>query len=134
MSQEFELLETEYVRDIDNRVFQRIALQCLNKIEGISLAEGKFIKSILSKISAVQDNENHSVNIKVEVNICYGESIPQKSEEIQTKITEAISQTTGLHVSRVHVVVKNMISPEKQHQLVQRQKEILESSELAEKE
>jgi uncharacterized alkaline shock family protein YloU len=119
-TKEFELPETLFVRDIENRVFQGIVLQCLSRISGITLLEGNFIDSILGRgvlenikgIAAEQDNKNHSVSIKVEVNICYGESIPEKAEEIQTKIAEETTKLTGLHVSSVHVVFKNVVSPE----------------------
>lgn len=118
---EFELPETIFVRDIENKVFQGIVLQCLAQIDGISLVEGNLIDSLLGRSSlesgvkgifTEQDNKNHSVSIKVEVNICYGYTIPDKAEEIQTKITEDITKLTGLHVSCVHVVFKNVISAE----------------------
>lgn len=116
-TQEFEIPETVFIRDIENRVFQGIVLQCLSQIEGISLVEGNFIDNIFGRtaqegikgITAEQDNKNRSVNIKVEVNVGYGISIPQKAEEIQTKISNEITQLTGLHVSYIHVVFKNVL-------------------------
>lgn len=123
---EFEIPETVFIRDIENKVFQGIVLQCLSQIEGISLVEGNLIDSLLGRSSldsgikgiyVEQDNKNHSVSIKVELNMCYGYSIPAKAEEIQTKITEDVTKLTGLHVSCVHVVVKNVISPEQAKKL-----------------
>mgnify|MGYP000234530260 CR=1 FL=1 len=119
-TKEFELPETLFIRDVENRVFQGIVLQCLSQIEGITLVEGNFIDNILGRgavegvkgIYSEQDNKNHSVSIKIEVNICYGYSIPEKAEEIQTIIAEEITKLTGLHVSCVHVVFKSIISPE----------------------
>jgi uncharacterized alkaline shock family protein YloU len=119
-TKEFELPETLFVRDIENRVFQGIVLQCLAKIEGISLVEGNFIDNIFGRgavegvkgIYSEQDNKNHSVSIKIEVNIVYGLSIPEKADEIQIAIAEEITKLTGLHVSCVHVVFKNIIPPE----------------------
>lgn len=116
-TKEFELPETVFIRDIENKVFQGIILQCLSTIEGISLVEGNFIDNILGRggpegvkgIVAEQDNKSQSVNIKVEVNVCYGYSIPEKAEEIQTKIAEEITKLTGLHVSTIHIVFKNVI-------------------------
>ena len=117
-TKEFELPETVYVRDIENRLFQEIILQCLSKIPGIAPVEGNFIENIFGRgsteslkgILAEQDNRNHSVSIKVEVNIAYGLSIPEKAEEIQTMISEEITKLTGLHVSCVHVVFKSIIT------------------------
>lgn len=116
-TKEFELPETIFSRDIENRVFQGIVLQCLSEIEGISLVEGNFIDNILGRgglegikgIAAEQDNRNHSVGIRLEVNIFYGTSIPDKAEEIQSKIAEEVTRLTGLHVSVIHVVFKNVV-------------------------
>lgn len=122
-TKEFELPETTFSHDIDNKVFQGIILQCLASIEDISLIEGNFIDSILGRsgpesikgIVAEQDNKNQSVNIKIEVNICYGVSIPEKAEEIQLKIAEEIMRLTGLHVASIHVIFKNAIPYEQLH-------------------
>jgi uncharacterized alkaline shock family protein YloU len=120
-TKEFELPETLFVRDIENRVFQGIVVQCLSQIEGITLLEGNLIDSLLGRsggeggikgIYAEQDSRNQSISIKVEINIFYGYTIPQKAEEIQTKIAEDITRLTGLHVSCVHVVFKNVVNPE----------------------
>lgn len=119
-TQEFEIPETTYSCDIDNRVFQGIILQCLANIEGISLMEGNFIDNLLGRsgpesikgINVEQDSKNQSIDIKVEVKICYGNSIPDKAEEIQSKIAEEITRLTGLHVSSIHVIFRNVISYE----------------------
>ncbi len=120
-TKEFEIPETVFIRDIENKVFQGIVLQGLSQIDGIALVEGNLIDSLLGRnaiesgikgIFAEQDSKNHSVSIKVEVNIGYGFSIPEKAEEIQTQISEDITKLTGLHVSCVHVVFKNVVSPE----------------------
>jgi uncharacterized alkaline shock family protein YloU len=118
-TKEFELPETVFIRDIENKVFQSIVLQCLSQIDGISLAEGNFFDHLLGRsaegvkgIYAEQDDKNQTVEIKVEVNILYGTSIPKKAEEIQTIIAEEVTKLTGLHVSSVHVVFKNVISQE----------------------
>lgn len=115
---EFEFPETVFVRDIENRVFQGIVLEVLSRIDGISLVEGNFIDNLLGRgsttenvkgIQAEQDLQNHTISIKVEVNVFYGIPIPEKAEEIQTHITEEITKLTGLHVASVHVVFKNVI-------------------------
>ncbi len=120
---EFELPETLFIRDIENRVFQTIVLQCLAKIKGIHLLEGNFIDSILGRdnvegiigITAEQDSSTNAVNVKVELNINYGVPIPEKSHEIQSRVSEEITRLTGLHVSTVHVVIKNVILFTEQH-------------------
>lgn len=118
-SKEFEFPETLFVRDIENRVFQGIVLQCLSTIEGISLLEGNFIDHLFNRsgfegakgIHSEQDSKTQSVHIKIEVNVQYGIPIPAKAEEIQTKVAEAITHLTGLHVASIHLLFKNIIPP-----------------------
>jgi uncharacterized alkaline shock family protein YloU len=119
-TKELELPETLFVRDIENKVFQGIVLQCLSKIDGIALVEGNFIDNILGRtalegvkgIIIEQDNKNYSVGVRIDVNICYGYSIPEKAEEIQIACAEEITKLTGLHVSSVHIIFKNVILSE----------------------
>ncbi len=116
-TKEVELPDTVFIRDIESRVFQSIAIQCLSKIEGVSLLEGTFIDSLLGRdpndrvkgIHVDQDSKTHSIMIKVEINIAYGVSIPEKAEEVQQKIAKEIGFLTGLHVASVHVIFKNLI-------------------------
>lgn len=116
-TKEFELPETTFIRDIDTKVFQGIVLQCLAQIPGIALVEGNFIDNFLGRstpevsngIHSQQDSNTHSVSIKIEVNICYGIPLPEKAEEIQAKVAEEITRLTGLHVSSVHIVFKDLI-------------------------
>lgn len=116
-TKEIELPDTVFIRDIESRVFQSIAIQCLAKIEGVSLLEGTFIDSLLGRdaserikgIHVEQDPKTHSVHVKIELNVGYGIPIPDKAEEVQTKVAQEISLFTGLHVSCVHVVFKNLI-------------------------
>lgn len=117
-AREIELPNTVFIRDIDSRVLQGIVLQVLSKIENIGLIEGNLFDSLLGRdmdrvkgILVAQEEKGKSVNIRIEINILYGVSIPEKSEEIQSKITEEITQWTGLHVSSIHVVFKDLISP-----------------------
>lgn len=117
-TKEVELPETVFVRDIENKVFQSIVVQCLLHIDGIALVHGNLLDYFLGReptegisgIHVEQDPAAHSIQVKLEVNVAYGIVIPQKAEEIQLKISEELSEFTGLHVSLVHVVFKNLIS------------------------
>ncbi len=115
-SREIDLPETVFIRDIDTRVFQAIAVQCLSKIEGIGFLEGNLFDSLLGReiervkgIHVIQDLEKNSVEIRVEINIAYGVNIPEKAEEVQEKLVKEISRWSGLHVSSVHVIFKDLI-------------------------
>lgn len=124
---EIQFPETSYVRDIESRVFQSIVLQVLAKITGIGLIGGNLLDALLGRdsvegikgIHVEQDLEKHSVYIRVEIDINYGVIIPEKAEEIQTKILEEVSLFTGLHVSCVHVIFKNLILPSDKKDLLE---------------
>ncbi len=117
-AREIELPDTVFVRDIESRVFQAICLQTLSQIEGIGLLEGSLIDSLLGRelervkgIHVIQDSAKHSVDIRVEIKIAYGVSIPEKAEEVQAKLAEEVSRWSGLHVASVHVIFKDLILP-----------------------
>lgn len=115
---EIQFADTIFVRDIETRVFQAIVVKCLAEIEGVALLEGNLLDNLLGRegnerikgIYVEQDQKNHSVSIKVEVNVAHGISIPVKAEEIQTKIAAEVCRLTGLHVACVHVIFKALIS------------------------
>jgi len=117
-AKELELPETLFIWDMESRVFQSIALESLARIEGISLLEGNFFDALLGRdvserlkgIHVEQEQKKHSVNVKIEVNVSYGVCLPEKAEEIQTKIAKDISRLTGMHVGCVHVIFKNVVS------------------------
>jgi uncharacterized alkaline shock family protein YloU len=114
---EVDLPDTVFIWDIETKVFQSIAIQWLSKVEGISLIEGSFIDNLLGRdsservkgIHVEQDQKQHSIQMKIEINVAYGTEIPRKAEEIQIKIAEEVSLFTGLHVGTVHVVFKNLM-------------------------
>jgi uncharacterized alkaline shock family protein YloU len=131
-TREVEYAETVFIRDIETRVFQGIVLQCLAKIQGIALLEGNLFDSLLGRevehvkgIHVEQDQKKHAVTIRAEINIHYGISIPEKAEEIQTKLVQEVSRWSGLHVSSVHVIFKELI-------LLKDDKNVLQQAEAGE--
>ncbi len=116
-TKELELPETVFIRDIETKVFQSIVLQSLSQIEGVETLEGNLFDNLLGDgldgvkgLHVDQDQKNHSINVRIEINVAYGISIPEKAEEIQNKILQDISHLTSLHVGSVHVIFKNLIS------------------------
>jgi uncharacterized alkaline shock family protein YloU len=125
-TKEIELPDTTYVRDIETKVFQSIVVQCLLRIEGIALVEGNLIDNLFGRepaeritgISVEQDPKTHSISVKLEVNVAYGICIPEKADEIHLRVTQELSRLTGLHVSLVHVIFKNLITKTEQAEAV----------------
>lgn len=121
-TKEFELPKTVFSRDIETRVIQLIILQSLGKIAGLGLIGGTLIDTLFGRdsegvkgIHVEQDSKNYLVKVKVEITVNYGISIPEKAEEVQTKIVEEITRLTGLHVASVHVIFKGL-TPTKDQQ------------------
>lgn len=142
-TKEIDLPDTVFVRDIETRVFQTIALQTLSTIEGVAMLEGNLIDSFLGRdgpdrikgITIDQDQKSRSVKLKIEVNVEYGITLPEKAEEIQNNIAREVSRLTGLHVSTVHVIFKNLILPQPEGEeavLVEEVKEIAQVADYSE--
>jgi uncharacterized alkaline shock family protein YloU len=118
-TKELELPDTVFIRDIESAVFQSLVIQSLAQIDGVAPLEGNLFDHILGReahagirgVHVEQDQKNHSVSVKVEINVVYGVNIPEKAEEVQMKISQDLSRLTGLHVGSVHVIVKNLIAP-----------------------
>lgn len=119
-TKELELPETTFIRDIEGRLFQSIVIQVLGTIEGIETLEGNLFDDLLGGgvdgvkgIHVTQDQKQHSVNIRIEIKIAYGLSIPLKAEEIQTRIVQEVGRLTSLHVGSVHIVFKDLMPARK---------------------
>ncbi len=125
-TKEFELPKTTFSHDIETRVIQVIILNTLNHVEGVSLLGGNLIDTLFGReiervkgIAVEQDSKNHLLKVKVEVNMHYGVSIPEKTDEVQSKVVEEITKLTGLHVASVHLIIKGLIAPvEKQDEAI----------------
>ncbi|MBP9841388.1 MAG: Asp23/Gls24 family envelope stress response protein [Simkaniaceae bacterium] len=121
------LPDTVFVRDVEGEVFQSIVVKCLSEIQDIALSGGNLIDHLLGREGVIkgvmieQDEKNQSVGIKIEIHIAYGVSIPDKAAEIQSKVTETITNLTGLHVSSVHVIFKGLIAMPKE--IIEQQEE-----------
>jgi len=134
-TKELDFPDTVFVRDIETRVFQAIVIKCISAIKDVTLIEGNIIDNLLGReglervkgIYVEQDSKSHSVTIKVELNIAYGISIPKKAEEIQQKIVQEVVRLTGLHVSCVHVVMKNLLPDQTLQNLIAKSKITQES-------
>ncbi len=117
-TREFDLPETVFSRDIENKVFQEIVLNILSRISGIGLLEGTFLENVIGRVDKIkgisieQDLRSKSVKITIEISVQYGVNIPKKAEEIQTALVEEITKMTGLHVSEVHVIFKQLTHDE----------------------
>jgi len=80
--------------------------------EGIERNKGIYIE---------QDNKNSMVSVKLELNVGYGISIPEKAQEIQSKVLLDIQKYTGLGVSCVHLIFKSLLPDEDLEKILSKQ-------------
>lgn len=137
-TKEFEVPITTFSHDIETRVIQVIILHCLNKIEGVSLIGGTLIDTLFGRdvervkgIYVEQDSKNHLIKVKIEINVEYGISIPEMTQEVQTRVVEEITKLTGLHVASVHIVVKGLIPHEEEKEEALYPASLLSSDEVS---
>jgi uncharacterized alkaline shock family protein YloU len=111
---EFDLPETVFSRDVENKVFQGIITETLSHIRGISPVGDSLFDQVIGRsekmkgIYAEQDASTNSLKVKLELSVHYGINIPQKAEEIQNAVSKDLTTMTGLHVAEVHIVFKNL--------------------------
>lgn len=111
---EFELPETTYSHEIENRVFRDIIFHVLSQTPGIGLHEN-FLGTLIGRADSVkgitidQDLKTRSVHITLEIQIQYGMNIPQTAEDIQTRVSDAIMKMTGMRVGSIHIIFKELM-------------------------
>ena len=66
----------------------------------------------MANITIEQDAKSHSVNVTIEIGIEYGVNIPQKAEEIQSRVSQSITEMTGVRVAIVHVIFRELAREE----------------------
>jgi uncharacterized alkaline shock family protein YloU len=120
--QELDLPDTTLNQSIDDKVFHGIILKALQPIQGISLQKANVFQTLIGKkdkifgISTVQDDKTQSLKVRLEVDVKFGVFIPEKAEEIQMAVIEEITKMTGLRVSEVQVIFKDLIPESKNEQ------------------
>ena len=106
-----------YIQDVDNKVFQAIVVKTLMKIDGVRLLEeGSLIDDLLgresqSRIKGVlieQDLKQHSVSIKIELELAYGLSLKVMAKKVQESIVKDVQEFTGFTIASVHLVFKHL--------------------------
>ena len=83
--QEFELPETIFSRNINNKVFQGIIEKALSHISDVCLQGETLLDQVIGRsekyrgITTIQDPASKSVKVKIELSVKYGTNIPQKA-------------------------------------------------------
>ena len=121
MHEKEDVASATFVQHIEPKVIQGIVIQVLAKTKGIALLEGNLFESLLGRdlervkgIYVGQHEGNGSVDIRIEVNVMYGVSIPEKAMEVRERVVEEVTRWTGLEVTSVHLIFKDLVSPKEE--------------------
>lgn len=85
------------------------------EVEGVSSMAGNITKEIISKLGMKNLSkgvkvvvEDASVVVDLSLNIKYGYSVPEVSENVQDRVKAAIENMTGLNVAAVNVQIASV--------------------------
>jgi uncharacterized alkaline shock family protein YloU len=100
---------------IAEEVVAIVAALAATEVDGVSSMAGNITNEIVSKLGMRNlskgieiEVENDEIKVSVAINIGYGYNIPDVSAKVQDKISTAIENMTGLHVSEVNVKIASV--------------------------
>ncbi len=104
---------------IADEVVASIAGLAAAEVEGVDSLAGNMSKEIAGKLGMKNtsrgvrvDVTDKNVSVSVSLNLKYGYSIPDISEQVQNKVKSAIENMTGLNVTVVNIKIAGIISEE----------------------
>lgn len=118
-SKEIQYPETVFEREVGMKAFRSIVLRTLMEIPGVYFLEEDLVDSILGReaydgikgIHVAQEEGKPALEVEIHICLESGLSIPVTVEKIQNDVVQALVKDTGLHVSRVQVVVEDVRLP-----------------------
>ena len=90
------------------------SIQGVTRISGNTLVDNiaEFVGSRKVMDRAIQIEVDHStVAVTLSINICYGVSLPEIAANVQHAVSSQIQELTGLEVSQVNVIIREMEDP-----------------------
>ncbi len=129
----------ESTLSIDNTVVEKIVAITCRSVDGILQMKGNLISSIqegfggtdITKGVSVEMVGEDACNVSVSIIMEYGKSAPKIFQELHDKISEKITDMTGLRVNSVNVRITNVMTREEMEG--GRRREKAERSEKGEK-
>lgn len=105
---------------IDNTVVEKIVAITCRSVDGILQMKGNLISSIqegfggtdITKGVSVEMVGDDACNVNVSIIMEYGKSAPKIFRELHDKISEKITDMTGLRVNSVNVRITNVMTRE----------------------
>ncbi|SHI69644.1 Uncharacterized conserved protein YloU, alkaline shock protein (Asp23) family [Dethiosulfatibacter aminovorans DSM 17477] len=120
MSEKHEMLNDGQVK-ISDEVISIIASIAASEIEGVNSAASGFVDGL----SSLFTKKSYTKGIKVElkdndavidmtITIDYGFKIHDVAEQVQSKVKREVENMTGLNVTKVNVIVQNVVIPKEE--------------------
>ncbi len=117
MSEKHEMLNDGQVK-ISDEVISIIASIAASEIEGVNSVASGFV----DELSSLFTKKNYTKGIKVElkdndavidmtITIDYGFKIHDVASKVQDKVKREVENMTGLNVTKVNVIVQNVVIP-----------------------
>lgn len=102
---------------ITDEVVAIMAGLAATEVDGVDSLAGNLTSEVIAKVGMMKLSkgvkivmrENHSLQVKVAVNIIHGYNIPDVSAKIQEKIATGIENMTGLTVGEVNVRIASVV-------------------------
>ena len=130
MSEKHEMLNDGQVK-ISDEVISIIASIAASEIEGVNSAASGFVDGL----SSLFTKKNYSKGIKVTlkdndalidmtITIDYGFNIQDVAGRVQAKVKREVENMTGLNVTKVNVIVQNVVIPKEEDKEDETEEEI----------
>lgn len=118
-SKEIQYPETVFEREVGMKAFRSIVLRTLMETPGVYFIEEDLVDSILGRetydgikgIRVTQKEDQPALEVEVHICLESGLPIPATVEKLQNDIVQSLVRDTGLHVSRVQVIVEDVRMP-----------------------
>ena len=105
---------------IHESVVTSIVRKVASETEGVSRISGSSIVDNIAEIvgsKRIQDRAisvqmgKSKVSVEVSVNLIFGYKLPDVASELQTAIEEEVKKLTGLNVSKVDIIIREIDDP-----------------------
>lgn len=105
---------------IHENVIATIVRRIACGVEGVSKISGSsFVDNIAEMVgskkmhdrSIIVDMRDSSVAVEVSINLLYGVQLPKVAAAVQEAVAEEITKLTGLKVSKVNIIVREIEDP-----------------------
>ena len=111
----------------DIRIHESVIITIIRKVvaetEGVSRISGNSIVDNIAEIVGSKRIQDRSISVqmgescvavKVAVNLYFGYKLPQVANTLQTAIQDEIRKLTGLNVSKVDIIIRDIDEPVEQ--------------------